>query len=231
MKNIQANQIIGALVASDYRTASVFKKYGIDFCCQGKRSIQAACDTGNLSSAEVVEELNRVSSDLAEPALDYKTWPLDLLVDYIEKIHHRYVEEKIAEIQPYLDKVCRVHGERHPELLSISRHFNEASNALRQHMKNEEQYVFPFVRSMGNIQESGKLTESIQVMIREHSNEGERFAQIAKLSNNYTPPVGACVTYRVLFELLKEFENNLHLHIHLENNIVFPQLLQRPMKA
>lgn len=233
--NIQENQIIGELVARDYRSASVFKKYGIDFCCQGNRTIHQACEKKNIDSKEVLQDLEAASGILSESDIDYKSWPLDLLADYIEKKHHRYVVEKTQEILPYLDKICRVHGERHPELFKINEEFISSANELANHMKKEESIVFPFIRKMVGAKPDeskveppffGSIQNPISMMMEEHSIEGERFRQIEALSNQYTPPLDACNTYCVTFALLKEFEQDLHLHIHLENNILFPKAIE-----
>lgn len=230
--NIQENNIIGELVAQDYRAASVFKKYGIDFCCQGNRTIQDACKVKNIDASSVVSDLNEANKSTSEGTMDYQSWPVDLMVDYIEKRHHRYVEDKTQEIKPYLDKICRVHGDHHPELLQINQLFNEAAGELAAHMKKEELILFPFIRKMAKANQEntklyaphfGTVENPIQMMMDEHSTEGERFRKIETLSNNYTPPVDACNTYRVTLALLKEFEADLHLHIHLENNILFPK--------
>lgn len=233
--NIQENQIIGELVAKDYRTASVFKKYGIDFCCQGNRTINEACEKKNIDSKSVVNDLDGIIEAKGENSTDYKSWPLDLLADYIEKKHHRYVEEKTAEIKPYLDKICRVHGERHPELFEINEHFNATAGELAKHMKKEELILFPFVRKLAQAKHEGSkvvpppfgsIQNPIDAMMDEHSTEGDRFSKIEALSNNYTPPQDACNTYGVTLGLLKEFEQDLHLHIHLENNILFPKAIE-----
>lgn len=233
--NIQEDQIIGELVATDYRTASVFKKYNIDFCCQGNRTINDACEAKDLDGKLVVSDLNELLNSKTDTALDYQSWPLDLLAEYIEKKHHRYVEQKTTEIKPYLEKICRVHGGRHPELHEISEHFNATAGELAMHMKKEELMVFPFIRKMVKAKEAGtkvampnfeSIQFPIQAMMDDHTNEGERFRLIDELSNNYTPPEDACNTYRVTFALLKEFEQDLHLHIHLENNILFPKAIE-----
>ncbi len=233
--NIQEDQIIGELVANDYRTASVFKKHNIDFCCQGNRTINEACEAKNIDGKLVVGDLNELLNSKTDSALDYQSWPLDLLAEYIEKKHHRYVEQKTTEIKPYLEKICRVHGGRHPELHEISEHFNATAGELAMHMKKEELMVFPFIRKMVKAKEEGRkvampnfesIQFPIQAMMDEHTNEGERFRLIDELSNNYTPPEDACNTYRVTFALLKEFEQDLHLHIHLENNILFPKAIE-----
>ncbi|NDP27755.1 MAG: iron-sulfur cluster repair di-iron protein [Flavobacterium sp.] len=233
--NIQENQIIGELVAKDYRTASVFKKYGIDFCCQGNRTINEACEKKNIDSESVVKDLDAIIQAQGENSTDYKSWPLDLLADYIEKKHHRYVEEKTAEILPYLDKICSVHGERHPELFEIKEHFIATAGELAKHMKKEELILFPFVRKLAkakhegakvNAPQFGTIQNPIEAMMQEHTTEGDRFRKIEELSNNYTPPQDACNTYGVTLGLLKEFEQDLHLHIHLENNILFPKAIE-----
>lgn len=228
------NQVIGELVAQDYRTAAVFKKYGIDFCCQGNRTIQEACEKKKIDSKEVLNDIEQISSKSAETSTDYQSWPLDLLADYIEKKHHRYVEEKIQEIKPFLDKICQVHGAHHPELFQIQEEFVASAGELAAHMKKEEFILFPFVRKIAKAKHEGLKVDAprfgsvqnpVQTMMDEHSTEGERFARIEQLSNHYTPPADGCNTYRVTFALLKEFEQDLHLHIHLENNILFPKTI------
>ena len=232
---MKENQIIGELVAQDYRAASVFKKYGIDFCCQGNRTIEEACEKKNIDTKKVLEDLVAMMEAKSESTTDYQSWPLDLLADYIEKKHHRYVQEKTLEIQPYLDKICKVHGERHPELLEIKEEFNASAGELAAHMKKEELILFPFIRKMTKAKlentkvdaaHFGTVKNPIQMMMNEHTVEGNRFRKIEELSNNYTPPQDACNTYRVSFALLKEFEQDLHLHIHLENNILFPKAVE-----
>lgn len=227
--------IIGALVAENYRAASVFKKYGIDFCCQGNRTINDACVDKNIEVSSILNDLETALNQQNIGTTDYKSWPLDLLADYIEKKHHRYVEEKALEIKPYLAKICRVHGERHPELLKINEHFLISTGELAKHMKKEELILFPYVRKIVKAKHSNSQLEKpkfetalnpIEMMMEEHEIEGERFREISELSDNYTPPNDACNTYHVTFALLKEFEEDLHLHIHLENNILFPNTLQ-----
>jgi len=121
---IQENQNIGELVALDYRTASVFKKYKIDFCCNGNRTISDACEKGNIDSSNILSDLESAMESKVT-STDFQSWPLDLLAEYIEKKHHRYVEDKTLELKPYLDKICKVHGEHHPELFKINEEFLE----------------------------------------------------------------------------------------------------------
>lgn len=228
--NITKQTIVGELVAQDYRTAAVFKNQGIDFCCNGNLSIQAACEKRHLDSSAVIRELIQITTAQADSNVDYQSWPIDLLADYIEKKHHRYVAKRIGEITPFLSKVAKVHGGHHPELLEVECLFAGSASELSEHMQKEELILFPYIRRMqagdkGNTP-FGKVQNPISIMMNEHDNEGERFRRIAALTNDYTPPADACSTYRVTLSMLKEFEEDLHLHIHLENNILFPKAIE-----
>ena len=232
--DINENQILGEIVAQDYRTASVFKKYGIDFCCQGNRTIREASEKKGIEAKVLLHELEQIDNINVNSGTDFQSWPIDLLADYIEKRHHQYVENKILEIKPYLDKICKVHGDRHPELFDIQNEFQVASGELAAHMKKEEFILFPFVRKMVKAKQDGvkinapffgSVQNPVHMMMDEHSVEGDRFSKIDELSSHYTPPADGCNTYKVTFALLKEFEEDLHLHIHLENNILFPKTM------
>lgn len=223
---------IGQMVAEDYRVAQVFKNHKIDFCCKGNRSIEEVSEKYGLDVDVLLDEIDEVKQKTNNDNANFKSWPLDLLADYIEKKHHRYVEEKIPILKQYLAKLCKVHGERHPELFQIIEHFNASAGELAMHMKKEELLLFPWVSKMVKAEQQnepldrphfGTVKNPITVMMQEHENEGDRFRLIAELSNDYTPPADACNTYRVAFSLLKEFEEDLHRHIHLENNILFPK--------
>ncbi len=229
--NISKETTIGDIVAQDYRTASVFKNNGIDFCCNGNRTIAEACSKENMDIDTLVESLNGAMSKKNDTTVDFNSWPLDLLADYIEKKHHRYVETKIKEITPFLEKIIKVHGERHPELSQIGDLFKACGGELAAHMKKEELVLFPYIRKLVKAKAEntiikapfGTVQNPIKMMMHDHDIEGERFRKIATLTHNYMPPADACTTYQVTFSMLKEFEDDLHLHIHLENNILFPK--------
>ncbi len=232
---IQKDNMIGKTVAENYKTASVFKKYGLDFCCQGNRTIEEACTKKEVDTDALLKDLNDTLVQESNSGEDYNSWPLDLLADYIQKKHHSYVEAKIREISPYLNKVCRVHGTNHPELLEIQEKFIDSATELTHHMHKEENILFPYIRRIVKSQSEesplepphfGTVQNPISMMMDEHDAEGQRFRDIAKLSNNYTAPPEACNTYRVTYALLQEFEEDLHKHIHLENNILFPQAIK-----
>lgn len=227
--------IIGQMVAEDYRTAAVFKKFGIDFCCQGNRTIEDACVKKGASVEEILKLLNNVETSSTGQGIDFDSWPLDLLTDYIEKKHHRFVVEKSAEIRPFLKKIVEVHGQNHPELLEIKNEFEASLGELTMHMQREELLLFPFIRKLLEAKSKGKekpkslfgsVENPIQQMQNEHHDEGERYRKISRLSNEYIAPLDACNTYKVSYALLREFEDDLHFHIHLENNILFPKAME-----
>ena len=232
---------IGAMVAKDYRAATVFEKFGIDFCCKGNRTLEEATEKKKIDVSAVREELEKVLNTHDEESMDYNFWPLDLLADYIEKKHHRYVEERIPLLLQYLNKLCKVHGDVHPELYEITELFSEGAGELTSHMKKEELILFPYVRKMIKKTKDGltrvdaphfqTVKNPIKMMMQEHENEGDRFEKIAALTQNYTPPADACNTYRVTYSLLDEFERDLHKHIHLENNILFPKSIEYEEKV
>lgn len=231
---IDSNKTIGTIVADDYRTASVFSQRGIDFCCKGNRTIDEVCTKKGIDKFLLLEELERATLNNNNQNIDFKSWELDLLIDYIEKKHHRYVEEKIPQLLSFLIKLEQVHGEKHPELFEIKKLFKRSADELTQHMKKEELILFPFVKKMVEANRNnqaisnpgfGSVTNPIAMMMEEHENEGARFEKIVELSNNYTPPAEACNTYKVTFQMLQEFEADLHTHIHLENNILFPSAI------
>jgi regulator of cell morphogenesis and NO signaling len=223
---------IGDFVAQDFRTAAIFSKYGIDFCCKGQRTIEEVCDKKNINETALLNELNAVLATKNNEGIDFNSWHLDLLIDYIEKTHHRFVEEKTPVILQFLDKLCSVHGSNHPELFEVNELFKGSAAELAPHMKKEESILFPFVKELMNAAKShgsvgqplfGTIKNPIAAMMDEHDAEGERFRKIALLTNNYTPPEDACNTYRVTYAMLQEFEEDLHKHIHLESNILFPK--------
>lgn len=227
----ESQKQIGQFVVEDFRTAEVFSKYGIDFCCKGDKTIEEVCRKNNIDKEELLSKLFEIQNSNSQQFIDYNSWPLDLLVDYIEKKHHHYIEEKTPLLLQFLDKLCKVHGQRHPELLIINELFTASAGELAAHMKKEELILFPYIKKMmkakldgGNLKSSqfGTVQNPIVIMKDEHDNEGERFRQISKLTDNYTPPSDACNTYKVTYSMLDEFEKDLHLHIHLENNILFP---------
>jgi regulator of cell morphogenesis and NO signaling len=226
---------IGSFVARDYRTASVFQKYGIDFCCKGGKSLDEVCEKKQIDPNELLSELLGIMNRPDNSVTDFQSWRLDRLADYIEKKHHRYIVETTPALMQFLDKLCKVHGEKHPELFKIREEFGAAIKELARHMGIEERILFPFIRSMVSLSNNngplippgfGTVRNPVSRMMKEHEVEGDRFSRIAEWTDQYNPPADACTTYRVAFSMLKEFDEDLHMHIHLENNILFPKAIE-----
>lgn len=224
------NQTIANIVANDYRTAAVFSKHKIDFCCKGGRPLETVCKDANIDMQEIIGELVAATTDDSVKVMDYQHLPLDLLIDFIEKKFHREIREKTPIMLGYLEKVATVHGKAYNELYEIYRLFVGCANELEAHMQKEEKVLFPYIKQLFAKETPEACFPTIQapigVMKHEHEAEGDRFRRIAELSSNYTPPQGACNTYKVAYAMLNEFEQDLHLHIHLENNILFPQAIE-----
>lgn len=221
---------VGGIVADDFKYAEVFSRYKIDFCCNGSDSIQEACRKAGADVDMIIGELQAAPSDVSA-TVDFKSWPTDLLADYILKFHHRNIRAQGPEIAALLDKVSHVHGHNHPELYEVRELFSRSLADLENHLQKEEMILFPYIYQLCDAQASGtsapsfhcgSITGPIAVMMAEHDAEGERYRYISGLTDSYTAPAGTCGSYRLALQKLKAFEAALHHHIHLENNILFP---------
>lgn len=222
---------VGDLVSEDYRRADIFKSFGIDFCCGGKKTLKEACLEKGLDIDKVKSALNELALQPTGARLDYRKWELDFLCDYIVNTHHQYVHQAVPHLKAYTEKVASVHGSKHPELFQISEHFESMAGEMVMHMRKEELVLFPYIKKLvaakksGNFMEPppfGSVINPVQAMEAEHESAAHHMRAIGELSNNFTVPEDGCTTYRVLFASLKEFEEDLHQHVHLENNILFP---------
>lgn len=221
---------IGEMVAKDFRKAEVFRKYGLDFCCGGKKTLNQACEKKGIDVLKVEAELRAIDERNDRAQEDYDSWDLDFLADYIVNKHHKYITDSHPMMLEFSEKVARVHGHRHPELVEIDAYFNAVVDELNMHMHKEEMILFPYIKELAKSKRSGEQLERpafgtiqnpINMMEAEHVSAGENMEKIKELSDNFTPPADACNSYRVLFSKLKEYEQDLHQHIHLENNILF----------
>jgi regulator of cell morphogenesis and NO signaling len=226
------DRTIGSIVADDYRTAAVFNAHGIDFCCKGGRTIAEVCRAKGIDPTTLEGEIRQAMERTDNTEHDVMHWSLGQLIEHIERVHHRYVESRSTTLLQFLDKLCKVHGDRHPELFAIQREFQECAGAMAAHMKKEELVLFPFINQLEKAQlhgttpptpHFGTVDNPITMMEHEHDAEGERFRRIAELSDGYTNPPDGCTTYATAYAMLSEFEQDLHRHIHLENNILFPR--------
>jgi len=234
LKEGEKELTIGDLVSKDFRKAEVFKKFGLDFCCGGKKTLTKACKEKGLDMVQIEKELKAVDETPAASSHDYNSWDLGFLAEYILNTHHKYVTEAIPVILEYTQKVARVHGDRHPEAIEIANEFQIVAAELTSHMAKEEMMLFPYIKKLAAAQKNGTTVEPsefgtiqnpIKMMEIEHEEVGNVMENINKLSNSYTPPQDACTTYRLSYAKLKEFEDDLHQHIHLENNILFPKAI------
>jgi len=234
MENIR-NKSVGNIVRQDFRAADVFSNYGIDFCCGGKISVAEACANAKTDESLVISALENLQNQNGAAVHDFDSWNIGFLADYIQNTHHQYVSKAIPQILPLAQKVAEVHGEHHPEVIVINELFNDLADELISHMQKEEQILFPYIKklvvddSAGNCSDPscfGSILAPISVMEQEHENAGVILKQLYQLSDGYTPPEDACNTFRVLYGKLKEFEDDLHRHIHLENNILFPKAIE-----
>lgn len=228
-----SNRTVGDIVAEDYRRAGVFKQYGIDFCCGGSRTLEEACETSGVDITAVEGALATANgTDGSAARMQPDRWELDFLANYIENIHHSYVRENLPVLLEFSQKVARVHGHHHPEVVEIARKVQELAVEMTDHMKSEEDILFPYVAKLvaaarhGVAAEAsgfGSVTEPINIMEDEHEHTGALLADMRRLSSDFVPPEDACNTYRALFAKLEDFEEDLHRHVHLENNILFPK--------
>lgn len=233
---IKPESLLGDLVAADYRFAAVLSTYGLDYCCHGNRTLAEACQEQNVSVEEVLNNLSKASevsgASGSGPINRYTKWPLPLLVDYILENHHVYVEKMMPTIRAGLEKLSKVHGERHPELKEILSLFSEMTVDLQQHMWKEENVLFPYIRaalSSGDLPwpkvPFQTIDTPINAMRTEHEREGVRLFKLRELSRNYSIPHDGCATYRATYRQLAEFDRDLIQHIHIENNILFPRAI------
>jgi len=236
----ESDETLGEIAAKDLRKAEVFKKYDLDFCCGGKKTVKEACVEKGLDVTKVEQELQNADKNIsASRPLPYNDWGLDFLADYIVNTHHSYIKKTIPDLRSYASKVASVHGGHHSELFAISQLTDEVCEELSLHMIKEEKVLFPYIKELVAAKNSaqplhaahfGTVQNPINMMEHEHELVGNKLEQIRKLSNNFSLPEDSCASYSYLYKTLEEFENDLHIHVHLENNILFPKAIELEKK-
>ena len=225
---------LSEIVTDDFRSAAVFEKYGLDFCCHGNRSLIDAANEKQIPMEIMLTNLADAFQSNDTSSIDFNNMELDKLVDYIIKTHHAFVREKLPFITELGNKVVNAHGSNHPEVLEIAQLFAGVKVEFEGHLIKEEMILFPQIKKLAEVKRGeveyirppfGSIAHPIRVMEAEHENAGSAFDSIKKLSNNYNPPADACNTFKVYYAELENFENDLHKHVHLENNILFPKSL------
>jgi regulator of cell morphogenesis and NO signaling len=227
-------ETVGAIAAKDLRKAEVFKKYGIDFCCGGKKTLKQACEEKGVDPSLIEAELEAANGSTGQATNDFNRWQPDFLADYIYNQHHIYYYEEMPVIGDLMEKVAARHGAHFPELMSLRVLLGHLQTELDSHFLKEEKVVFPFIKALAQAKRTGdfealysqpSLTEPVRVMEDEHEAAGDLLAQIQHMTNNYTPPAGACNSFQFLYQKVKALDEDLHQHIHLENNLLFPKAL------
>jgi regulator of cell morphogenesis and NO signaling len=226
------SKTIGEIVADDYRTAAVFDQYGIDFCCGGKVTLAAICREKKLEPAALLRAIEAVQRGPVDRSRNFAAWELPFLADYIVNTHHAYLWENDAAIAAHATKVAAVHGPNHPEVIEIARIFAVIAAAMEAHLRQEEEVFFPAVKRLDAARKSGMapaaadrdvVQASLVQLGRDHEEIGDAVHTIRGLANGYTLPADACNTFMLTYRKLQEFEEDIHHHVHLENNILFPK--------
>ena len=223
---------IGDVVLEMPATMRVFEELNVDYCCGGHRSLAEACLHAGKNLTDVVAKLEAIQAS-APTSSDPKKWqdaPLEELIAHIETKHHSFTRTELARVAPLMEKVLKVHGDHHPELIRIAQCFEAMNNDLIPHLGKEEQILFPFIRNIESGRPStdscfGSIQNPIKAMQNEHEQAGDILRELRILTNDYTPPEDACGSYRSLFMGLKNLEEDLHLHIYLESHLLFPRAI------
>jgi regulator of cell morphogenesis and NO signaling len=226
---ITEQQTLSAIALEHYQVIPVFEKYDLDFCCRGKRTLSQACDEKNISVTEVLSEM-QLAKTISKPVMPFTEMSAEQLISYILIHHHFYVKNAIPVIINHLEKLIAKHGDRYPNLVKVFELFKDVKDELEPHMQKEELVLFPRIKEIAALVLQHKdlnhapayINSPIQVMESEHDNAGQAMFEIRRLTNNYTAPEDACTTHKVCMDELKAFETDLHQHVHLENNILFP---------
>ncbi|HEX5068848.1 MAG TPA: iron-sulfur cluster repair di-iron protein [Vicinamibacterales bacterium] len=220
------------IVLDDPRCTPVFDRLGLDYCCRGQRTLLEASEEQHVPISEVLGEIHALGPRLADSDRAAE-WPdLTALIHHILSRHHHYVREHEPVIRGLLDKLVNRHGDRHPELFEARATFNLLSQELLQHMEKEEKILFPFIESLSVATADGPpqpgspfgtIMNPIRAMEHEHLVAGTLMARLRTLTRGFEPPADACMSYRLCFSELAEFESDLHTHVHLENYVLFPR--------
>jgi regulator of cell morphogenesis and NO signaling len=234
--NIEPAAFVSDIVASDYRTAEIFKQYGIEYCCGAKWPLKTVCQLNGLDLNKVIQSLNEVSRTIVLPNfLPFDKWDIDFLTDYIVHIHHYYLKKELPHIAVLLHHFIKGHSTKYPELNILGNQFDKFMEDALQYIKEEEEIIFPYVRQVSHGYTDRDpyaklLVKTLRKPINKIMDFGERILidiipLFRNCTQNYTPPVNACVSHRVVFAKLKELDNDLVHHIYLENRILFPRTI------
>ncbi len=231
----ESNRTIGEIVADDYRTAKVFEAHGIDFCCGGNVTLRTTCKIKGINLNLLTRELEAVKSEPVERSQDFSAWEISFLADYIVNVHHGYLKDNLENINGYAQKIADVHGSNHPEAVEIAAIFDKISTDLKLHLREEEEDFFPALKRVDSNKKTGTTSAaedvatiegSLKKLTKEHEEIGDAIHKIRHLAGGYAIPDNVCNTFVLTYRKLKEFEDDLHKHVHLENNILFKKAVK-----
>jgi regulator of cell morphogenesis and NO signaling len=218
---------LSQIVLENFQTAQILENHGLDFCCKGKRTLRAACTEKGITAETVVAQLNNILTE-NNGFSNFQNLSLSMLADYIVETHHAYVRRNMPLISGYLFKIATKHGDKFPYMKRVFVLFAQVRTELESHLSKEEEVVFPAIKKLEQQGTASAVTymhEPIRAMEEEHEVAGTLLQKIRELTNNYEMPDGSCTTFRLAINALKDFESNLHHHVHLENNILFPKAI------
>lgn len=223
-------QTLASIVSNNHQTVPVLEKYHLDFCCKGKRTLAEACTEKGLLVQDIAKELESRMNAEQSKSLPFASMTAEQLISYILIHHHFYVKQSIPTILSHVEKVATKHGDRFPFMAEVLYLFRQVAEEMIMHMQKEEAILFPRIKEVETLfsihqkrnHTEGYISGPVQVMEMEHDHAGELLYRIRELTNGYTPPADACTTFQVSLAELKEFEEDLHKHVHLENNLLFP---------
>ncbi len=234
--SVTMERTVRELALEEPGAARVFESLGIDYCCGGKQTLEQACRAAHVPVDKVIDalEVAQHSGNTTTNQINWQVDPLADLITHIKNTHHQYTRKEIARLGPLFDKVCSVHGKNHPELLQLRETFHGLAQELTTHLMKEEMVLFPYIVRMEEsvLQREpilpppfGTVQNPVSMMEHEHDSAGNTLRALRTTSNGYTAPPDGCVSFQTLYKTLAELEADLHQHIHLENNILFPRAI------
>ncbi|MBS1915381.1 MAG: iron-sulfur cluster repair di-iron protein [Bacteroidetes bacterium] len=230
--NNYSEQTLAQIASANHHAVPVFEKYHLDFCCKGKRKLAEACRDECIEMDQVVEELNLIGKNDVTKGMPFDKMTTNQLISHIVTRHHYYIKNSMPVISSHLEKVAAKHGERFPYMVDVFHLFSELQKEMTMHIQKEELVLFPrlmdaekrFANADIDPAAFEFITAPIAMMEKEHEHGGTIMDSIRRITNGYTIPAGACMTFKVCLQELKEFEEDLHEHVHLENNLLFPKI-------
>jgi regulator of cell morphogenesis and NO signaling len=233
---LDRNATVADIVNSDYRTADVFRKYGIEYCCGGKYPLHIACIASGADEGKVIKELEEAVREMnTSNTLNFADWHIDFLTDYIVNVHHEYLRNALPQLQDYIDRFADGHRKKYYYLDELQQSVRQLSRNFIPHLKHEEEIIFPYIRQIGHAYYSRETYASLlvrtlrkpveEIMASEHQATATALNRMREITTNYSAPESACISHKVTFAKLREVDADLTQHIYLENNILFPKAI------